>query len=128
MMRELQWKLKGYSKLAPVDAVIEKVKAKAKLNGPDALMADALAELTRMRESTPGPAVLELWIKSRQESLVHETRTLIARSARNKWAITIGQGWFKDAKTLDDNEFQFEDAGYGTIKGKAELREVEVKI
>lgn len=140
--REFNVKLAGYSTLPPVADVmakLDKIAAgdkKAKLNGPEKLMAEALNEIgatvAKYRGEVAKPcldneAALKQHLIDRQKSLVHETRGMIYKAARMKFAITVGQVWFRDLEP-DQNTIEVQLAGVGPVKGTMELREIEIKV
>lgn len=154
--RALAIKLAGYSKLPKVEDVFQKIakidaerrapakmsKTLTKLNGPEELMADALDEINgrltlidqAKAESRPGDwdATLKAWLLARTREIVVETRALISRMARMKWAVTVGQAWFQEFKSLDENTLEVTVAGIKgrptQIKATAELREIQIKV
>jgi hypothetical protein len=144
--RALDIKLAGYSTLPKVAAVREKrakIAAgdhKIRLNGPEALMADALREIVTLTDkrlylgaaggASPETinAVIQRALIERQQALVTETRALILRAARMKWPITVGQTWFKDLKTIEDTTLDIYVPHAGNIKATAELREIQIKV
>lgn len=148
--RELEIKLSGFSKLPTVKSVQEKIakiaaydsapvgEHKAKpfssltskrpvLNGPEALMAEALEDIDRESRATGNRGEFQSWLLTRTQDVIKETRALLLMAARMKWAITVGQGWFNEFKTFTENTLEVEIQGV-SVKGTADLREIEIKI
>lgn len=134
MGKELTIKLKGYSSLPTVEKVMEKVianqkpdaKKKATLNGPETLMAAALAEIAVFTNDNP-EKLHKAWLTGREKTLIAEKRALEFRQSQIVFSIIVGQTWFSDMKTLDDKSMTLKIDGRD-IEGTAEMKEIEVKL
>lgn len=126
--KELAIKLKGYSTLGKVDDVLAKVIAKKKLNGPERLMSQALIEIDGFCSSKP-KKLHQDWLIGKQKALTAEVRGLQREIAQAKFAIIVGQTWFSDCATLDDNALVDVEMSDGVkATGVAELREIQIKV
>lgn len=124
--KELDIKLKGYSTLPTVSKVRDALKSGAKMNGPTAMMAEVVTATEAWLATNP-KKLHEAWLTGREKALVAETRALMYQNSRMVFSIIVGQTWFTEFATLDDNTFKTV-IGNMTIEGVCELREVEIKI
>lgn len=124
--KELEIKLKGYSKLDSVKAVKEKIKSGKKLNGPDTLMSIVIKDVDTFLAKNP-QNLHEKWLTGQTQAQVAKTRGLIWQTAQIKFGILVGQTWFNEFSSLDENTMTVKIDGQ-EIVGVAELREIEVKI
>lgn len=124
--KELDIKLKGCSKLDSVNAVTKKIAEKKKLNIPDTLMTRVMDQVDEFL--TTNPAKLhEKWLDGHAKTAVAETRGLIYQSAASKFGVIVGQTWYSEFKSLDENTLTVKIDGH-EIVGTCELREIEIKI
>jgi len=121
--KELEIKLKGCSKLDSVKAVKEKT---GKKNPCDVLMSDAIDAVESYLKKNP-KNLHEKWLTGKTDTATAETRGLIYQTAQTRFAIIVGQVWFQEFGSLDENTLKVNVDGQ-EITGIAELREVEIKI
>jgi hypothetical protein len=124
--KELEIKLKGCSKLDSVKAVREKVASGKKLNPCDQFMSDAINEVEAFFKKNP-PNLHEKWLTGKIASTVAETRGLIYQTSQIKFGILVGQVWFTEFGSLDENQLTVK-IGKQEIVGTCEMREIEIKI
>ncbi len=137
MAKELKTSVKGYSKLPTLKELREMV-AKGKVNAPGVLMLPAVEEVDAFLASkiytkaAAKDAVLESWLDGQATDAKKRTRGLIRDLAQTAFALIVGQVWFSEFASLDENTMIIEaDDGSGSkakIEVKSELREVAVKI
>lgn len=130
--KELKVSLKGLSSLPSLKEVKEKM-AKGKLNAAGELMApyvreveDFLASPAHAKAAKPDQ-VFEAWIDGQLEVARQRVRGLIFDLARIKFSVVVGQVWFTEFKSIDENSMDVQVDGK-TISGKVEQREIEIKI
>lgn len=126
MGKELEIKLKGCSKLDSVKAVREKIAAKKKLNPCDTFMSNAITEVDDFLKKNP-KSVHEKWLTGQTQAQIAKTRGLLYQTSQIKFGILVGQTWFNEFSSLDENTMTVKIDGQ-EIVGVAELREIEVKI
>jgi len=126
MGKELDIKLKGCSKLDSVKAVREKITAKKKLNPCDAIMSDAITEVEAFIKKSP-KNLHEKWLTGQTQARIAETRSLIFQTSQIKFGIIVGQVWFTEFKSLDENQLTVKLDGQDIV-GTCELREIEIKV
>jgi hypothetical protein len=119
MAKELAITVKGYSKLPSVNEVRGKMsppapgkKAAKPLSGPTALMAKYLTELdgyltgdeyTRTASDKDKDAKLKAWLEAKTRLSIEQVRDFQRQKAMRLFSIIVGQTWFKEFPTLDDN-------------------------
>jgi hypothetical protein len=132
MGKELKVNLKGLSKLPSLNDV-RKQMAKGKLNAPGALMApvvelvEGFIDSDAYKAAADKDAVLKAWLEGQTKAARTEARKLIYQIAQTTFALVVGQTWFNEFKSLDENSLDIEVDG-NTIPCKVEMREIEVKI
>jgi hypothetical protein len=126
MGKELDIKIKGCSKLDSVKAVKEKIKGGKKLNPCDTFMSNAIEEVDEFVKKNP-KNLHEKWLTGQTQAQIAKTRGLIYQAAQIKFGILVGQVWFKEFSSLDENTLTVKIDGQEVV-GVTELREVEIKI
>lgn len=118
--KELDVKLKGYSALPSVKD------AKAKPNTPGKLMIGPIEEVETFVKTAP-KNTQEKWLRGKTDATIAETRSLIYQTARQRFAIIVGQTWYAGLASLDDNVrmLRLDDRD---ITATFELREIEIKV
>lgn len=132
MAKELKTSIKKHSSL-PTVAKLEDMIKKGKLNGPGLLMQPALERVQEFLASdiytkaAKKEAVLEAWLDGETEAAVRKARKLIYEVARTTLVLIVGQVWFSEFSSLDENSMTLSLDGRD-VDFQAELREVQVRI
>lgn len=126
MGKELDIKIKGCSKLDSVKAVREKIASKKKLNPCDQFMSNAIDEVGDFIKKNP-KNVHEKWLIGQTQAQIAKTRGLIYQTAQIKFGVIVGQVWFTEFKSLDENQLTLKLDGQDVV-GTCELREIEIKV
>jgi hypothetical protein len=121
--KELTIKLRGYSTLPPVEKVKEKARKGGKLNGPEALMAQAILEVETFFAGNP-KKLHRAWLTGKERMNQAVVRSLAHRMSQIVFGIVVGQTWFSDCPTLDDKTVTLDNGVVAT----AEMEEVEIKL
>jgi hypothetical protein len=137
--KELNVKIKGLSTLPSVNDVKKRI-ASGKLTPSAALMADAIQEVeTHISEfisknENDEDVVDEVekgefieWLESESFSVIKSVRKLIFELSQIKFAVIVGQIWFVEFESLEENTLDIEIDGVD-LNCMIELKEVEVKI
>lgn len=124
--KALEVSLKGYSKL-PSMTEYKKQASTNKFNGPGLLMKPVVEEVEAYLNSKPTEAEVLAWLETKTKAAVKAARDLIFELAQVKFAIVVGQGWFEEFSSLDENSMNLEVDGV-QLAGKVEMKEVQVKI
>lgn len=131
--RELQVKLAGLSSLPSMKALTDKLAKGSKLNLADTLMCEAIKEYKAFVDS---PAVVKSKVKDTlvKEWLVAETKETISQVRTTQYdlnkilyAIVVGQAWFTEFASLDENEMTIKFHDF-EVKCQAVLAEKEIAI
>jgi hypothetical protein len=131
--KELKISLKGYSKLPSLKEAQAQI-AKGKLNGPGSLMAPTIQMVEDFlgsdlyKKSGGGSAALQVWLDTQQKAAKARVREIIFQIAQTTFAIVVGQTWFKEFASLDENAMTIEPQPGTQVECKAELKEVQIKI
>ena len=126
MAKSLKLSIKGYSTLPSMNE-LKKQAAKGKYNGPGTLMAPVVAEVEAYLDSHTD-AEVDTWLDTEATLSVKGTRRLIAEIAKAAFITVVGQVWFTEFASLDDQTLAMD---FGDQKGlvcKAELAEVKIEI
>ena len=124
MGKELEVKLKGYSTLPSVKDV--KAKMGGKMNGPTTLMAIVIKDVENFFKNNP-KNLHQKWLTGQTEAQIAKTRGLIWQTAQIKFSVIVGQVWFTEFKSLDENQLTVK-IGTEDVVGTCELREIEIKV
>jgi hypothetical protein len=126
MTRELRVSLSGLSSLPSVDYVKERLAAVGMdgLKIAQRMMADALVDVERIKAS--GGDFYKT-IDERLSALDAMAKSISIEIAKKKFAILVGQEWFVEFSSLEDNEMALKWNGID-VKCKVEMKEVEVEI
>ncbi len=127
MTKKMPVKLKGYSTIPSVKEAKEKM-AKGKVTGCAAFMVDAINEAEKFIAANDKAALREAFLEGKQKSIVAETRALILRKARLLFGIVVGQVWFTEFATLDENTLTIEHEKGLPILGTVEMAEEKIEI
>jgi hypothetical protein len=133
MGKELKVSLKGYSKLPSLKEVKDQI-AKKKLNGPGALMAPTVTLVEDFlasdfyQKSKGNSATLEVWIDGQAKAAKEKVRKLIFQISQTTFALVVGQTWFQEFSSLDENSLTLTLPGGATVECKAEMKEVQIRI
>jgi hypothetical protein len=122
--KELEVKLKGYSTLPSLKDA--KAKMGGKMNGPTALMAKVINEVDDFLKKNP-KNLHEKWLTGQTQAQIAKTRGLIYQTAQIKFGIIVGQVWFNEWSSLDENTMTVKIDGQ-EIVGVCEMREIEIRI
>lgn len=131
MSRELAVSLKGFSSL-PTLAKAKEAKAKGgKVTPSNQVMFEAIAEvetfLADAAKKKLTDAQIDAWLAKRADESVSWVRDLLRLKARQVFTVIVGQVWFKEFSSLDQNTMTLDLDGQ-KIEGKVEMVEKKVLI
>jgi hypothetical protein len=126
MGKELKVSLKGLSSLPSLKVARENI-AKKKINAPTALMQKTIEELDAFSSTDPSAESLEKWLLEKANEATEKSRNLIREIAATTFTIIVGQVWFTEFSSIEENAMIITFDG-SDIECKAELREIEIKI
>lgn len=132
MGKELDVSLKGLSKLPSLKEVKEQI-AKKKLNAPGALMAETVKQVEAFLASdaytkaSDKDKALQTYLDKEQKTARDATRKLIFDIAQTTFSLVVGQVWFSEFSSIDENEMTIDVDGQ-KIACKATMKDIEIKI
>lgn len=132
MGKELKCSLKGLSTLPSLKDAKAKI-ASGKPNAPTLLMQPFIEEVESFLQSPfyvkagNKEAVLEAWLDGQAKAARDKCRKLIFDVAATTFAIVVGQVWFSEFSSLDENKLSIDVDG-AKIEGTVEMREIKINI
>lgn len=127
MGKELTSSLKGLSSLPTFKEAQTKIAKGGALTPSLALMAPAFTEVQQFLDTKPSDAEKAKWIETKAKETTARTRELMGEMARLTFTTIVGQVWFKEFKSLDENTLTITVDGQ-KVDGKVEMKDVEIKI
>lgn len=128
MGKTMEVKLKGFASLPSVKDVKERIAKGKTLTGGAALMAPVIKEVEEWLAKNPKKANQEAFLDGKQKAMTAEVRGLLIEKAQLIFSIIVGQVWFSEWSTLEENTMTFKTAEMGDILGTIEMKEVEINI
>lgn len=128
----LEVSLKGYSKLPSMNE-FKKQASSGKYNGPGNLMKPFVEECEAYLKggadgkTAPTEAEFIKWVDGKAKDAISETRKRIFEIANIKFAIVVGQGWFTEFSSIDENKLDI-DVNGTKLSGTVEMKEVQINI
>ena len=126
MGKELSVKIKGLSSLPTLDKAKEAM-AKKKITGAVQLMAPTIEAVESVRKVSSDLASLKTWVEGEKVKAVAAARQSMYDLATIKFGVVVGQKWFEEFSSLDENSMDIEVDGT-TISCTVEMKEIEIKI
>ncbi len=133
MGKKLKASLKGLSSLPKLADVKAKIASKGKLNPGGTLMASTVQEVEDFlgssiyQKAAKKEAVLEAWLDGQTKAAKQKCRGLIYDISKTTFCVVVGQTWFSEFSSLDENTMNLDVDGQA-IECKVEQEEVEIKI
>ena len=124
---ELKCSLKGLSSIPSFNAFIKKLNEGKKLNTADELLLPAYKECVEKKEAFSEQGAFSEWLLQNIETTKAEIRELARTLAKVRFSIIVGQTWFKEFETIEDNSMTLE-INDREIDCKVELKDIEVQI
>ena len=104
----------------------KKQASSGKFNGPGQLMKPYVEEVEAYLAKKPSDADFLKWIDAKAKDAVTKARGLIFELAQIKFAIVVGQVWFTEFSSIDENSMDITVDGT-KIACKVEMKEVQIK-
>jgi hypothetical protein len=125
--KELAVAIAGLASLPTVKAVEDKMAdPKKKLTAREQLLVPAIKEVQDAAK-THKEARLESWVTGHKVSTIRNVRQMLREIAEIKFSIIVGQVWFKEFTSLDENTMTLKIDGQD-IGFTANLNEIEIKV
>lgn len=137
MGKELSTHLKGLSSLPSMKEAIEKrAKNGTKVTPSVALMLPFIKEVEDFLESPvykkaldkDRSKVFEAWLHFQALTATKSVRALMGEMARTKFAIVVGQSWFIEFDSLDQNQIIIKADDGSDLECHVDMKEVEINI
>lgn len=131
--KELNVKIAGLSSLPSIKAVTDKMAKGSKLTLADNLMIEAINEYeafvnsSMVQNSSAKDSLIETWLEAETKATISKVRELQYKLNQVLYSIVVGQSWFKEFASLDENELTVEFNGQ-QVSVKAVLEEKEIAI
>ena len=126
--KELKVSLKGLSSLPSLkDYRAGKSPAAAKLMKPFYDKVEGFLKSDIYTKAADKDGVLKAWLEGEANAAKKEARSLIYKVAQTTFCIIVGQIWFSEFSSLDENSMAI-DTDEGRIDCKAELKEIQIRI
>jgi hypothetical protein len=132
MGKELKVSLKGLSSLPSLKDLRTQI-AKGKLNVGGQLMKPSFDRVEAFLKSDvyTGAAdrdgVLKAWLEGETKAAKLQARHLIHKIAQTTFCIVVGQSWFSEFSSLDENSMDIDVDGK-TVSCKVEMKDIQIKI
>ena len=135
MGKELKVSLEKLSSLPTLKVAREQI-AKGKSTPSGALMADSVKKVdaflasdayTKAGSDSNQEKVLTAWLDAERKAATEHCRKLIFQIAQTTFTIIVGQTWFTEFASLDENTMDITVGGQ-KITCKAEMKDVEIKV
>jgi hypothetical protein len=132
MGKELKVSLKGLSSLPTLKKAEEEI-AKGKMTPALALMKPAIEDVKQFlasneyKKAKNPDQLFETWLDGRFKDAQNTVRRLLAELARIKFSVVVGQVWFTEFASLDENTLNLTFDNQ-PINCKVEMKEIQVAI
>lgn len=126
--RELKVSIKGFSSVPKVLELEDRLDTGKKLTPALTMMVPYLLQAQAMVAANPDHAKLVTALRAAAKASIEEARRINARLSEIKFAVTVGQVWFKEFSSLDEGTLDMTDDDGVSFLATATLREMEVKI
>jgi hypothetical protein len=132
MGKELHVALKGLSSLPTLKDVQTRI-ASGKHTASSSLMAPYVQEVEDFLKSkvyskaADQPKVFKAWLEGQASAAKKEVRALLYQVSQIRMSVIVGQTWFKEFSSLDENTLTFDIKGQ-SVTGTVTMKEIEVPI
>jgi len=132
--KELNVKLKGLSSLPSLKAVQDRTASGKKHTPSMALMTPFTEEVAKFKRSDAYKKakdkgqVFEAWLDGQLKSARGDARKLMFELASIKFAVVVGQTWFTEFASLDENSLDIDVGGDKPLSCTVEMKEVQINL
>jgi hypothetical protein len=132
MGKELAVSLAKLSKLPSLKEAREQI-TKGKLNPPGALMQETIRKVETFlggityTQASDKDAVLQTWLDAERKAATERVRNLIFEIAQTTVALIVGQVWFSEFGSIDENSLDIDVDGQ-KVSCKAEMKDIQINI
>jgi hypothetical protein len=126
MGKELAVSLAKLSKLPSLKEAKESI-TKGKMTPTVSLMADTIKKVDAFVAKTHTETELQTWLDAEKKAATERVRKLIFDIAQTTFALIVGQVWFTEFASIDENSMEIDFDGQ-QVACKAEMKDVQIKI
>lgn len=133
--KEIKVSLKGLSSLPKVDDVRTRIEKGQKLTLAQELIAEALKEVDAFLDSAiykkakKPEHLFETWLNDQLAMNRTLTRERMRRLSEIKFSVVVGQTWFNEFSSLDENSLEVDlPYNFGKLTGTVTLSEIQVEV
>lgn len=128
LSRELNVSIKGYSSSLPsVEKALDAIKS-GKVNGMVSLMSPAINQVeSAIKSHGSDKEALQKWLIKQSVESVQKTRELLFEKAKIVFTVVVGQVWFKEFKSVNENTLSMNFNGKD-VECKVEMAEKQIEI
>ena len=126
---ELSVSLKGFDSLPKFADFSKKMEAKEKkpLTPKELLLEGSYKDCKSQDLTKSITEEKKTWIESKEKESIASTRKMIKKMAEIKFGVIVGQAWFNEFASLDENTLKMKFDG-NEVECKAILKDIEIKI
>jgi hypothetical protein len=124
--KELNVKLKGFSSIPSLNDVKKRI-ASGKITPSAALMVPYVEKIEKFIKDKGTGKEFKGWLEERQKEVRNDVRRLLFELAKIKFSVIVGQTWFTEFSSLDENSMDLEFDG-NKIACQIEMKEVQINI
>lgn len=133
MGKELKVSLKGISSLPSVDDAKKKIASGKGVTARYELMKPAFEEIEEFegskvfKNAKNQDKVYEAWLKDQLDDAKTKVRKLLYQTSQIRFGVIVGQTWFTEFDSLDDNTLTISPDGED-IQATVEMKEIQVEV
>lgn len=133
MGKELKISLKGISSLPSVDDAKKKIASGKGVTARYELMVPAFEEIDEFegskvfKNAKNQDKVYEAWLKDQLDDAKTKVRKLLYETSQIRFGVIVGQTWFTEFDSLDDNTLTISPDGTA-IEATVEMKEIQVEV
>ena len=131
--KELHVLIKGLSNIPSLNDYNKRVASGKGLTAAQALLKPAVDAVEAFqasdvyKTSKDQPKVFQAWLQSEQQAAKTRVRKLLYKVSQIRFGVIVGQVWFKEFSSLEENTLTFK-VGGNDLTGTVTMKEIEVPV
>lgn len=132
--KELKVSLKGLSSIPSLNDFNKRVSSGKSLLAGHSLMKPAVDAIEAFKDSDAykkardPEAVFKAWLEGEKKGTTKEVRQLLYKTSQIRFGVIVGQTWFTEFSSLDENSLDIDVGGDKPLVAKVDMKEVVVPI
>lgn len=134
--KELKVSLKGLSSIPSLNDYTKRVASQKPLTTSQLIMKASVDAVEMFKASdvytkaagTTGTALYKAWLESERKAAKAEVRKLLYTMSQVRFSVIVGQKWFTEFNSLDENTLDIKDLKGEALSGTVEMKEIEIPI